>query len=339
MRHFTREVAAALSLGVLACQAAACAPDLGACDSMRARRAAFVSEPKAGDPDARDSTGIVGQPMFEGQALIASSCGSGECHSSVADGAPRNGVPGGFDFDIGIACDERTGAAGCDPAQLGRLRLGRNTVYDRRHGIYESVLDGTMPPREQAKAVRDQAPSFVRDDGTPLPGIDTPDGREILRNWLACRTPVVERAEDIRPPRAQGDYCGDGLSGDCVYTTPRVVDVPDPSWPSIYAGVLVPLCVGCHAAGPRDYRVESQIDLSTADVAYDQLVGVTSIGAFCKNRGLTHIVAGDAAGSFFLAKLGDSPVCGVRMPLGGPYLPEEVLVPIRAWIDAGAARE
>jgi len=306
---------------------------------MRARQAVFVLDPIAGEPGGRDSTGVVGTPLFEGQALLATSCGSGECHNGVAVGSTRNGVPGGFDFDIGIACDGRVGAAACQTESLTRLRRGRNTVYEQRYDIYESVLDDTMPPNGRAEDVRNNASSFVRADGTPLPRIDSPEGREILRNWLACRTPVVERAEEVRPPRAVGEYCGDGVSGDCVYTTPREVDVPDPNWPSIYDGVLVPLCVSCHAAGPRDYRVESQVDLSTADVAYEQLVGVVSTGAYCKNRGLTHIAPGNVDGSFFLAKLGDTPECGVQMPLGGPYLPEEVLVPIRAWIAAGAARE
>lgn len=327
-----------LTLIALAALAVACTPtDLGECDSRRARTTVFVDVPRFGDPDGPDPLGLVGLPMFEGQALLSGSCGTGLCHSSDAVGAARNGVPGDFSFDLRLACDDRQ-AEDCIEAQLIRLRAGRDAVYDHRYAIYDSVLDGTMPPPALDDSVRAQAPAFRRANGTALPELDSAEGRDILRNWLACRTPVVERAEPAQGIQRPGEYCGDGINGDCVYGDAVRIDPPDPNWDSIYTNVFEPLCKSCHSAGRTDYRIESQMDLSDANIAYAEMVGVPATGAFCKDRSLTHIAPSDVAGSFFLAKLDANPECGERMPLGGPYISAAVLEPIRAWIAAGAVR-
>jgi len=320
----------ALTLALTACAP----PDVGACDEARARTAAFVA------PSDADVTGLAGQPLFEGQALLAASCGNGVyCHAARATGGLRHGVPGGFDLDVGVACDARAPSVACDSANGLRLQHGRDNAWVFRTEILEAVRDGSMPPDEVGAEVRRQAPGFVRADGSALPGLDTAEGREILRNWLACRAPVIERAEDVAAPRAVGDYCGDERVGDCVYGAPRDVRPPEPRWGSIYARVFVPLCVSCHGPGSTDYRDESQLDLRTADIAYAQLVGAASTGAFCMGRGLTHIVPGDADASSLLAKLSGDVPCGERMPQGGPFLPDEVMAPIRAWITAGAPND
>jgi hypothetical protein len=320
--------ALALTLG-------ACAPDeLGACDDDRARTAAFVAASDA------DVTGLAGQPLFEGQALLAASCGNGVyCHAARATGGLRHGVPGGFDLDVGIACDARAPSVACDSANQIRLQQGRDNVWAFRTEILAAVRDGSMPPGDVGTEVRRQAPQFVRADGSALPGLDTAEGREILRNWLACRAPVIERAEDVPAPRVVGDYCGDERVGDCVYGAPRDVRPPEPRWSAIYARVFVPLCVSCHGPGRTDYRDESQLDLRTADVAYEALVGTAATGAFCNERGLTHVVPGDPDASSLLAKLGADVPCGERMPQGGPFLPDEVIAPVRAWIAAGAPND
>lgn len=339
MRLSPQSLATLLTLLAPIALAAGCAPtDLGECDSRRARTTVFVDIPMAGDPDGRDPLGIVGLPMFEGQALLSGSCGTGLCHSSDAMLAARNGVPAGFSFDLRLACDARLTATDCADSQLGRLRAGRDLVYEHRFAIYDSVVAGTMPPPALDESVRSQSPDFRRADGTPLPELDSAEGRDILRNWLACRTPVIERAERITGVRRPGEYCGDGVHGDCVYGDAVRIDPPDPNWDSIYTKVVEPLCKACHSAGRTDYRVESQLDLSDADIAYTQIVGIRATGAFCKDRGLTHVVPSDVAGSFFLAKLRAGPQCGERMPLGGPYIPEPVLEKIAEWIAAGAVR-
>ena len=323
-----------LPLG-LAAAMSACAPaDLGACDPERARSPVFVA------PMENDVTGLGGQPLFEGQALLAASCGNGVyCHAARATGGLRHGVPSGFDLDVGLACDARAPAAACGPAERLRLQSARNNAWAFRTEILDAVRDGAMPPGAIGAEVRRQAPRFLRADGTALPELDTAEGREILRNWIACRTPVIERAEDLAPPRAAGDYCGDGTVGDCLYGAPRNVSPPDPRWGSIHARVIAPLCVSCHGPGATDYRTESQLDLRDPDVAWAQLVGVASTGAFCMGRGLTHVVPGDPDASSLLMKLGDDVSCGDRMPQGGPFMPEAVIAPIRAWIEAGAAND
>jgi len=336
-----QRLAVVLTLTAHLALGSSCAPtDLGECDARRARTAVFVSVPKTGEPEGPDPLGLVGLPMFEGQALLSGSCGSGLCHSSAALSGARNGVPGNFSFDLRIACDAR-GAEECgdqELAQVARLRAGRDVVYEHRFAIYDSVLDGTMPPPAFADAVRKESPSFVRADGSPLPELNSAEARDILRNWLACRTPVIERAEAVQGTQRKGEYCGDGVNGDCVYGDRVRIDPPAPNWDSIYTGVLVPLCRSCHSAGRTDYRIESKMDLSDADISYAELVGVTSTGAFCIERSLVHIAPSNVDGSFFLSKLEADPVCGERMPLGGPYIPDAVMAPIREWIAAGAVR-
>jgi len=349
VRNFTHRLSAALSLVALASQVAACAPDLGACDAVLARQPAFVALPNRGNELLPDVRGFGGQPMFEGQALLATRCANGECHSSSADVAAgeRHGVPAGFDLDVSVACDARAPAAACPPLAVTALRAARNTAYDYRVEIYDSVRGAAMPPSgPEADRLKRAAPTFVRVDGSPLPDIEDPEGQAILRNWLACRAPVIERAEDTAGG-VVGEYCGDGVTGDCVLGPRKQIPAPEQNWDSIFALVIEPLCSSCHGPGTcpeedrpcrTDFREESQLDLSTADLAYDGLVGVVARGAYCKNRGLTHIVPGNPDASFLLAKLAETPECGGQMPQSGQALPEMVLRPLREWIRAGAVR-
>jgi hypothetical protein len=308
--------------------------DLGACDAFRARQVAFAL------PFPGDVTGLAGQPMFEGQALVTASCGGGVfCHAEVSP-QQRLGVPAGLDLDFRLACDARAPAEPCTQASSERLARAKRVGYRHRQDILDAVADGSMPPGALGRDIRARSPRFERADGSPLPELDTPEGRDILRNWLACGLPVVDRAEDATALSPAGAYCGDAALGDCVRGSPRVITPPEPKWSSIYERVIVPQCVSCHGPGPTDYRPEHKLDLSTMEIAYTQMVGATAMGGFCNDRPQQHVVPGNPAESLLILKMepGDPP-CGERMPLDGPYLPDTVIEPIRQWIAAGAMRD
>lgn len=315
---------------------AGCQPDLGPCDPEAAREVVFV--------DARqdDVTGVGGQAMFAGQALLVSSCGNGAfCHAEVSAPSLRFGAFAGWSLDLRPACDARAPADRCSAEDRARLQRAQRDAWRARHELFGQVERGSMPPRRAWDAIRREnpVPTFARADGTPLPGLDTAEGRLILANWLACNAPVVEEVRDLRPGRMAGDFCGDLALGDCIDAGPRSIEPPDPSWPSIYARVIRPLCANCHGPGPTDYRIESQLDLSDADTAYRAIVGVQATGAFCLPEGRAQVVPGDPMASVFYEKMATDQTCGDRMPQGGPYLPASVLEAIALWIENGARRE
>lgn len=90
------------------------------------------------------------------------------------------------------------------------------------------------------------------------------------------------------------------------------------SQPNINAGS----CVGCHG-------FICGLDLSTAQLAYDNMVNVMS--DCCQPE--IYVVPGDSAASVLYDKL-ISPSCGSTMPLGGTFAGDTDSV--RDWIDAGA---
>lgn len=154
-----------------------CAPvvDLGACDEVAARTVAYRED---------------GTPAYAGQALVLTACAG--CHASTA--ADRMGAPPGTDYDVEVV--------GAEAEALPRLAAAQRTVHAHRGAIYATVLDGSMPP-----AGSPPGPSYELADGTPL-ALDE-RGRELLRNWLACRVPVVERTL----PHATYTFCA--VDEDC----------------------------------------------------------------------------------------------------------------------------
>lgn len=172
-----------------------CGDDLGPCDPGAARQVVYDRE---------------GFPAYEGQALVHASCGSGAfCHSAEARGLARVGAPAGLDFDMAIAS---VGTAG-DPAALARLSRGHANVIEWRDDIHDEVEAGTMPPWGEATLIpHANVPRYRRiaTDGsvTRLPHVDSIEGVDVLRNWLACGAPIVERTE------------GTGTIGDVVPVGP-----------------------------------------------------------------------------------------------------------------------
>jgi len=329
--------------------AAGCSPDLGECDPNAALTQVYF----------RDATNRAnprnGIPLYAGQALMQQSCGDGAfCHSPGAAGGERFGAPAGLDYDVSLACTEGR----CADEDIGRLVDNQHRVYRQRHAIYEVVTEGRMPPGARGRSVVAQAGEYVLIDPEELlgcgslcsvqdgltvvrevmPAIGTPEGRRILRNWLSCGAPVVEATEEptTTPP---GLPCSNtlGTAGECIVRVAADITAPDPDWPSIYQGIIGPLCgQACHGPGDLDLRADSLLDLSDETTAYMALVGQPAQGSSCDGMG-TRVVAGDSAASLLIDKLGADPACGDPMPPSTVLLPDEVIGAIAAWIDAGAS--
>ena len=157
-----------VSCGIAALLLCGCAPDLGECDIEVAKQVYYT------DDEVR-------LPAYGGQALVEASCGGGAfCHSEAATGPARYGVPAGLDFDVSIAETAD---------QTARLRSGIARVREWRSGVWREVHAGTMPPGEIGEAIRAGGLPYAE-----LPPLPTAEGKEILRNWLACNAPIVERA-------------------------------------------------------------------------------------------------------------------------------------------------
>ncbi len=157
--------------------------ELGPCDEAAARRVVH---------DER------GYPYYAGQALVHSSCGQAAfCHSAAAEGQRRWGAPKGLDFDMDLASVD-PGAGMPTPREMqlrDRLAAGRRNVRDWGGAFYDSVESGWMPPygRATVEALGGVSRYWYADDGSRLPRIDDYEGLAVLRNWLSCGAPVVER--------------------------------------------------------------------------------------------------------------------------------------------------
>jgi hypothetical protein len=277
-----------------------------------------------------------GTPAYAGQALLLTSCGNGRtCHSSGA--AARHGVPLGLDFDPHLVDDQ----LGADV----RLRGVQELIHRYRDDIYADVLSGSMPPGEVGRAVdlHDTNPYLyfrsVDDDGTLLPEIASAEGAEILRNWLACASPVVERTRDIAPEFCRVDTdCSASrrcveATGECEAvgaTIERRPVVTLPKWSELYRDIIRPSCVaGCHT---RDGE-SPELDLSTAAGARTALLSMSSRVAGC---GML-VVPGAPDASLLVAKLENTQpmACGKRMPdISGLTVDQRTL--ISEWIADGA---
>ncbi len=293
-----------------------CSADLGVCDPVAAERVVY---------DTR-----TGMPAFEGQALVLGSCGGGQfCHAAGVDTEALHGVPAGFDFDVRLASSD----ARVFPEEVTRLRHARFRVRQVRAAIWEEVLAGTMPPSSaEAQRVVAAGPRYARllasGESEALPGLETPAGREVLRNWLACDGPVVERTV----ARA------DGVPSVAVAGLP--VAPVEASWDSIFTALLVPRCASglCHGGNP-DAGFQVFVDDAAASLAAlrEPPRGVRA-GDDCRGAGALLDTA-DPDASLLLRKLAatdDAEVCGRPMPLNALGVSDADLANLRAWIAAGA---
>jgi hypothetical protein len=247
--------------------AVGCKRDLGECNlDGQTPDGRPIDGPAAFDVAYRVTDGL---PMYEGQALVQSTCGAGQfCHSPSAVGADRIGVPAGLDFDVNLACTDesqdptcaqpiesceggQTGTAYCE--RLQRLDRNQNQIRSWSEGMIQEMRAGAMPPGEAGRAVRDPRQWIRKSDGTPLPPIESSEARDIVRNWLACQAPAIARTELAPSETLELEPC-DSVDGEiCIYNGPEG-DLPDPKWSEIYWSLMFTQCVVCH--GPANANVD-----------------------------------------------------------------------------------
>jgi hypothetical protein len=253
-----------LITGVLVTSALGCKRDLGECNlDGQTPDGRPIDGPAAFDIAYRITDGL---PMYEGQALVQSTCGDGSfCHAPAAVGADRIGVPAGLNFDVDLACTDESQDPSCaqpiesceggqtDTAYCSRLESlhnNQNQVNSFAEGMIQEMRAGAMPPGEAGRRVRNGTPWLRKfDPDRPnrpeeLPPIESTEAQEIVRNWLACQAPVVARTEI---PTSDGDELEPCPSVDgeiCIYNGPA--ELPDPVWSDIYWSIMFTRCVVCH---------------------------------------------------------------------------------------------
>ncbi len=325
---------------------------------------------------------VDGRPMYEGQALIQSSCGNGSfCHAPSAIGGARFGVPKELDFDVSLACTDPSIDSTCASLQpcdgagegtpycerLDRLVDNRNTTTSWGGDIIKEIRDGTMPPGAVGEQVQDRT-SWLRPDLSELPRLETAEGQDIVRNWLACGAPVVARTEIAPTPQDELAPCASVGDEICIYSGSQA-DLPDPTWSSIYWSLIFPQCVSCH--GPANDNVDTNpdnpfengfipggasaqglaaLDLTGTDTtdtsnwpseSHSALVNApASAAGECEGQGI-NVIPNDAAGSLMIQKMRAIQTCGGEMPLGAgtQTIPNSVIAVVEQWIDMGAPND
>lgn len=351
-----------------------CKRDLGECNLDGQTADGYpIPGPAAFDIAYRATDGL---PMYEGQALVQSTCGDGAfCHAPAAVGADRIGVPAGLNFDVALACTDASQDATCaQPIQsceggqtdtpyctrLKGLHDNQNQVRNWAEGMIQEIRQGSMPPGEAGRAVQDGTPWLRKSDGSELPPIESSDGQEIVRNWLACQSPVIARTEMAPSAALELEACNSVDDEICIYNGPQG-GLPEPRWSEIYWSIMINDCVVCH--GPSNNNPDQNPDRLGEDIpggasapglAALNLTGtdttdtsnwpleshsavvnaLASIQGGCAGQG-TLVVPFDADGSIMVQKMRAEQTCGDQMPPGQTI--SDALVEIVAdWVDMGA---
>lgn len=295
--------------------AAGCEPDLGACDRGAVRVVVYDEE---------------GTPAYAGQALMIASCGyGGFCHSEGIDPELRYGAPAGLDFDVRLAGYDDV----VDLDEVDRLRRMREQTSAHGRLIWASVSAGRMPVGGAVgRSVAESAPRYTFErTQAPLPGLETAEGREIVRNWLACGAPVVERTE-APTPTAGYRAVGDAVPG-------IEVEPLEPRWDDIYDRLIERRCNGAACHGERAL---GRLDLRGRSEALTTLLEGEARGDLCGGTRTPLLVPGRPDESLFFQKLtgrdaDGAPICGRLMPIGASRLSPESLQAVRTWIERGAS--
>jgi len=286
-----------------------------------------------------------GSPAFAGQAMMIGSCAGGGsfCH---ADGATRRyGAPFDLNLDPLLADDAHNADVSAGMQHLFDAQI---RIHHDRDSIYQTVLNGSMPPGQAGVDTLARAYQTYSASGepSPMPGLNTVEGVELLRVWLACGSPVVQGTSAVTPPACTRDAdCSpvpicDGALSRCVsvgYVEPaRQVSIA-PTWASIYSNIVSPTCAIAACHGTDGAAFSGNLDLSSPAIAYAAMVNVPALTPSCGTR----IVPGNPSGSFLVAKLEntqDVANCGLSMP-PDTSLSSDQLAAVRQWITAGAPQD
>jgi hypothetical protein len=371
--------ALACSLLVLVAGAAAgvggCKRDLGECNlDGQTPDGRPIEGPAAFDIAYRLTDGL---PMYEGQALVQSTCGDGSfCHAPGALGADRIGVPAGLNFDVALACTDASQDSSCtqpietcDGGQtntaycqrLERLHNNQNQITHFAEGMIQEMRAGAMPPGEAGRRVRNNTPWLRKSDDSELPPIESDEAQEIVRNWLACQSPVIARTEIAGSVEDELESCPSVDGEICIYNGPQG-DLPGPMWSEIYWSIMFNECVICH--GPPNDNVDQNpnnprggdipggaspaaleaLDLTGPDATdtsnwpSDSYPAVVDALAYqvtsCPDEG-TIVIPLDSQDSVMIQKLRNTQACGTDMPPLDP-ISETLIQIVEEWVDLGA---
>jgi mono/diheme cytochrome c family protein len=295
------------SLLVVSVTLVGCQADLGQCDVAAATQPVYSAD---------------GTPYYPGQALVQQSCAGNYCHVSSAVGINRFGAPHGLDFDVNVQSAQSL------PANIAALRTGVAKIRDEAHSMYGEIDDGAMPPGK----VGERVPQSWKNAAGPVAlDIRTAQGKDIVRNWLACGAPVVA-----------GDATAPVETASIGTLVPRMDVIVAPTYQSVYESVLKGSCISCHVAGGA-FSAQTPMDFTTAATAYASLVNKdSSATGKCVGRGKL-VLPGNCKSSLLYQKLlpvvaPATAVCGDPMPQGGAPIASTALAALCAWIDAGAAQ-
>jgi hypothetical protein len=312
-----------------------CKRDLGECNlDGQTPDGRPIEGPAAFDIAYRLADGL---PMYEGQALVQTTCGAGQfCHSPAAVGADRIGVPAGLNFDVELACTDETQDPTCakpiDSCEGGQT----DSAYCTR---LESLHDNQNQINRWAEG----------------------EAQEIVRNWLACQAPVIARTE-LAPMQAQELTPCPSVDDEICYFSGPQEPPPEPMWNDIYWSVMFAQCVVCHgpdndnpdqnpsrqgevipgglsldAVAALDLTGDSDTNTSNwAAESYPAVVdAMASIQGVCGGANRTIVIPFDSAGSLMIQKMRDIQDCGDEMP-PGQILSEVLIQIVEDWIDMGA---
>ncbi|MBW1761111.1 MAG: hypothetical protein JRI98_04750 [Deltaproteobacteria bacterium] len=360
----------ACSLLVVATSVVGCKRDLGECNlDGQTSDGRPIPGPAAFDIAYRLTDGL---PMYEGQALVQSTCGDGAfCHAPAAVGADRIGVPAGLNFDVGLACTvpfDNCDDQGLPYAErLDRLYGNQNQINTWAEGMIQEMRAGAMPPGEAGRSVRNNTPWLRKSDGSELPPIESGDAQEIVRNWLACQAPVIARTEAPPSEALQLEPCQSVDNEICIYNGPEG-DLPDPVWSDIYWSLMFTQCVICHGPsngnnnaddpnpnnpfttgeipGGADANALAALDLSGANTmdttTWPNESWAAVVNALTFDQGLcaddgTIVIPNNPTESIMIEKLRAMQTCGDSMPPGGSQTISDPLIQVVVdWINMGA---
>jgi hypothetical protein len=127
--------------------------------------------------------------------------------------------------------------------------------------------------------------------------------------------------------------CGAGYNSGSTpgSTALAVTDGDTDTFTHVYGDILAMQCGPCHTE-----QDAGGLNMSSRETAYENLVDQASTSGPCSARERTRVVPGDAASSLLWNKVSGVDLCGARMPLGRPPLPQEDIDSIQDWINAGA---
>ena len=125
------------------------------------------------------------------------SCGGGSvCHALSA--SDRMGAPAGLDYDLRPA----SLTIEIETEDLARLEADQLRLLAERRSIAGLFGPDALPHPTTAPAVEYERVAADGATFAPLPAVDSAEGFELFRNWLACGVPVVERTLAMTSPVA-----------------------------------------------------------------------------------------------------------------------------------------